>query len=170
MGCGTFGGTIYWPATIRFSIAFEASLRPSEGKEDTVLRRNIVSLRIGLSSVFVGDQGSALRFYTEVLGFVKKKDIPVGEFRFLTVASPQGPEGVELLLEPNSHPAAKAFQEAIYKDGIPAAAFFAEDVQREYERLEKRGVVFTMPPTKTELMTFAVFDDKCGNLIQLVQG
>ncbi|MFQ5792890.1 MAG: VOC family protein [Acidobacteriota bacterium] len=127
-------------------------------------------MRIGLSSVFVEDQCSALRFYTEVLGFVKKSDMPVGEFRFLTVASPEGREGIELLLEPNDHPAAKAYQEAIYKDGIPATTFFVEDVQREYERLDKLGVVFTTPPTKTEQMTFAVFDDTCGNLIQLNQG
>ena len=127
-------------------------------------------IRIGLSSVFVEDQGSALRFYTEVLGFVKKNDIPVGEFRFLTVASPDGPEGIELLLEPNDHSAAKAYQEAIYEDGIPATTFFVEDVQREYERLVGLGVVFTTTPTKMELMTYTVFDDTCGNLIQITQG
>ena len=136
--------------------------QPEDGRE--------AHIRIGLSSVFVEDQGSALRFYTEVLRFVKKNDIPLGEFRFLTVASPDGPEGIELLLEPNDHPASKAFQEAIYEDGIPATAFFVEDVQREYERLVELGVVFTTRPTKTELMTYAVFDDTCGNLIQLTQG
>ena len=126
-------------------------------------------IRIGLSSVFVEDQSKALQFYTEVLGFVKKTDIPVGEFRFLTVASPEGPEGIELLPEPNDHPASRVYQEAIYKDGIPATSFFAEDVQSEYERMKELGVVFTKPPTKTENMTFAVFDDTCGNLIQLHQ-
>ena len=125
-------------------------------------------IRIGLSSVFVEDQGSALRFYTEVLGFVKKNDIPVGGFRFLTVASPDGPEGIELLLEPNDHSA--AYQGAIYEDGILATTFFVEDVQREYERLAGLGVVFTTTTTKTELMTYAVLDDTCGNLIQITQG
>ena len=136
--------------------------QPEDGRE--------AHIRIGLSSVFVEDQGSALRFYTEVLGFVTQNDIPIGEFRFLTVTSPEGPEGIELLLEPNDHPASKAYQEAIYEDGIPATTFFVEDVQRVYERLVELGVVFTTPPTETDLMTYAVFDDTCGNLIQITQG
>lgn len=126
-------------------------------------------MRIGLSSIFVKDQESALRFYTGKAGFVKKRDIPVGEFRFITVVSPGESEGMELVLEPNAHPAARAFQEAIYRDGIPATAFFVRDVQAECERLEALGVVFKVPPTKTELATLAVFDDQCGNLIQIVE-
>ncbi len=127
-------------------------------------------MKIKLSSVFVDDQDKALRFYTEVLGFVKKADIPVGEFKWLTVVSPEGPDDLELLLEPNNNPAAKTYQEAIFEKGIPATSFFVEDVQQEYERMKQLGVAFRTEPTTMEWGTLAVFDDTCGNLIQLYQG
>ena len=124
-------------------------------------------MKIKLTSVLVDDQDKALKFYTEVLGFVKKRDIPAGEFKFLTVVSPEEPDGTELLLEPNENPAAKTFQKAIFEQGIPLAAFAVEDIQKEYERMKKLGVVFTMEPTKMGPVTQAVFDDTCGNLIQI---
>lgn len=126
-------------------------------------------MRIALTSVMVDDQAKAVAFYTDVLGFVVKQDIPMGEFRFLTVASPEGPEGVELLLEPNAHPAARVFQQAIYDDRIPATSFASDDIQQEYERLSGLGVVFRKPPTSMGPVTVAVFEDTCGNLIQLHQ-
>ena len=126
-------------------------------------------MKIKLNSVLVDDQDKALKFYTEVLGFVKKTDIPVGEFKFLTVVSPEEPDGTELLLEPNENPAAKTFQKAIFEQGIPLTAFAVEDIQKEYERMKKLGVVFTMEPTKMGPVTQAVFDDTCGNLIQIYQ-
>ncbi len=126
-------------------------------------------MKIKLNSVFVEDQDKALKFYTEVLGFVKKTEIPLGEFKWLTVVSPEEPDGTELVLEPNSNPAAKAFQSALVKQGIPLTAFAVEDVQKEYERMKKLGVEFTMEPTQTGPTTIAVFDDTCGNLIQLYQ-
>jgi len=126
-------------------------------------------MKIKLSSVFVDDQDKALKFYTEVLGFVKKTDLPVGGARWLTVVSPEGPDDIELLLEPNGNPAAKTFQKAIFEQGIPLTAFAVEDIQKEYQRMEKLGVVFVMKPTKTGEVTVAVFDDTCGNLIQLYQ-
>ena len=124
---------------------------------------------IKLSSIYVDDQDKALRFYTKVLGFVKKTDFPVGEFKWLTVISPEGPDDIELLLEPNDNPAAKAYQTAIYKQGISATAFAVTDIQLEYERLKNQGVKFTMEPTKIENTILAAFDDTCGNLIQLFQ-
>ena len=127
-------------------------------------------MKIKLSSVFVDDQDKALEFYTEVLGFVKKTDLPAGEFKWLTVVSPEGPDDLELLLEPNDNAAAKTFQKAMFEHGIPATAFAADDVQKEYERLKQRGVQFSMEPTKTEFGTIALFDDTCGNLINLYQG
>jgi len=116
-------------------------------------------MRIKLTSVFVDDQEKALKFYTEILGFVKKTDIPVGEFRWLTVVSPEEPEGTELLLEPNDNPAAREFQKALYNQGIPLTAFFVEDIQKEYERMKNLGVKFAQEPTKMETTTIAVFDD-----------
>jgi predicted enzyme related to lactoylglutathione lyase len=127
------------------------------------------SMKINLTSVLVDDQAKALRFYTEVLGFVKKTDFPAGEFRWLTVVSPEGSPEIELALEPNSHPAAKVFQMAIYDDGIPATSFASADVQKEYEKLTGLGVRFHRPPTSSGPATIAVFDDTCGNLIQLHQ-
>lgn len=126
-------------------------------------------MKISLTSVFVNDQDKALRFYTEVLGFVKKHDFPVGEFKWLTVVSPEGPDDVELLLEPNDNPAASTYQQAIYEQGIPGAAFAVDDVQEEYERLKKLGVAFTMEPTSAGEVIRAVLDDTCGNLILLYQ-
>jgi predicted enzyme related to lactoylglutathione lyase len=126
-------------------------------------------MKIKLSSVFVDDQDKALKFYTEVLGFVKKTDIPVGQYKWLTVVSPEEPDGTELLLEPSDNPATKTFKKAIFEQGIPLTAFAVEDIQKEYERLKKLGVRFTMEPTKTGPTTVAVFDDTCGNFIQLYQ-
>lgn len=127
-------------------------------------------MKIGLTSVFVDDQAKALKFYTEVLGFVTQMDFPVGEFRFITVSSPEGAEGVQLLLEPNAHPAARAYQAAIYADGISATSFFAADVQQEYARLSALGVVFTSAPESTPFGMQVVFDDTVGNWIQLNEG
>ena len=124
-------------------------------------------MRIALSSVFVDDQVKALRFYTEKLGFVKKTDMPLGQYRWLTVVSPTGSDDIELVLEPNAHAAAEAYQDAIRSDGIPATSFASSDVQAEYERLTARGVVFRTPPTEAGPTTIAVFEDTCGNLIQL---
>ncbi len=126
-------------------------------------------MKIQLSSVMVVGQDKALRFYTEVLGFVKKRDIPLGEARWLTVVSPEEPEGIELLLEPNGNPAAKTYQKAIFEQGIPLTAFAVDDIQKEYARLKKLGVEFTMEPTNMGMTTAAVFDDTCGNLIQIYQ-
>lgn len=126
-------------------------------------------MKFRLMSVFVNDQEEALTFYTDVLGFVKKHDVPLGQFKWLTVASPEEPDGVELLLEPNDNPAASAFQRAIFEQGIAAASFFVEDAQAEFERLKALGVRFTMEPTSMGPTTIAVFDDTCGNLIQLAQ-
>ena len=126
-------------------------------------------MKIKLSSVYVEDQDKALKFYTEVLGFVKNKEIPLGEFKWLTVVSPEEPDGTELVLEPNSNPATKTFQSAIFKQGIPLTAFAVEDIQKEYERMKKLSVMFSMKPTKTGPVTIAVLDDTCGNLIQLYQ-
>ena len=124
-------------------------------------------MRINVTSVYVDDQAKALAFYTDVLGFVKKNDVPVGEHRWLTVVSPEAPDGVELLLEPNAHPAAQAYQQALVEDGIPATSFAVDDVQAEFERLSSRGVTFVQPPTAMGPVTTAVFDDTCGNLIQI---
>ncbi len=124
-------------------------------------------MKIKLNSVLVDDQDKAFTFYTEVLGFVKKRDIPAGEFKWLTVVSPEEPGGTELLLEPNDNPAAKTFQKALFEQGIPLTSFAVQDIQKEYERLTRLGVVFSMEPTKMGPVTIAVFDDTCGNLIQL---
>jgi catechol 2,3-dioxygenase-like lactoylglutathione lyase family enzyme len=124
-------------------------------------------MRINLASVLVDDQDKAERFYTEVLGFSKKTEIPMGRHRWLTVVSPDDPEGVELLLEPDEHPAAKPFKQALVADGIPFTSFAVEDVEREYVRLIGLGVRFTQPPVEMGPATTAVFDDTCGNLIQI---
>ena len=124
-------------------------------------------MRINLASVLVDDQEKALRFYTDVLGFVKKHDIPLGEDRWLTVVSAQDPEGTELVLEPSSHPAVKPFKEALVADGIPYTSFAVDDVKAEYERLRGLGVRFTQEPVDMGPVTTAVLDDTCGNLIQI---
>jgi predicted enzyme related to lactoylglutathione lyase len=125
-------------------------------------------MQIRLVSVIVDDQEKALKFYTEVLGFTKKTDIPVGAHKWLTLISKEGPQ-VELALEANAHPAARAFQKAIFDDDIPLLTFFSKDVQKESEALSEKGVVFRVPPTEAAWGIYAVFEDTCGNLIQLHQ-
>jgi catechol 2,3-dioxygenase-like lactoylglutathione lyase family enzyme len=124
-------------------------------------------MRINVMSVLVDNQANALRFYTEVLGFVKKREIPLGEHSWLTVVSPDDRDGTELSLEPDEHPAARPFKQALVEDGIPFTSFAVDDVAAEYERLVGRGVQFTQPPTDMGTVTTAVFDDTCGNLIQI---
>ncbi len=124
-------------------------------------------MRITLTSVLVDDQDKALRFYTEVLGFVKRTEVPLGEHRWLTVVSPEAPDGVELVLEPDGHPAARPFKEALVADGIPYTSFTVADVHAETERLRALGVRFTQEPLEMGPVTTAVFDDTCGNLIQI---
>jgi glyoxylase I family protein len=126
-------------------------------------------MKIKLCSIMVENQTTALAFYTDVLGFRKSKDIPVGEFRWLTVVSPDGYPDVELVLEPNVNPAAKAFQEAMFKQGIPLAAFEVDDIAAEANRLKKKNVKFTMEPTQAGPVKLAIFADTCGNLIQMYQ-
>lgn len=126
-------------------------------------------MKIKLTSVIVDDQDKALKFYTEALGFVKKTDIPAGKFKWLTVESPEGPEGVELLLEPNENPAARMYQKALFKAGIPLTAFAVDDIQKEVKKLKKQGVVFRTEPEKKGQGAVAVFDDTCGNFIQIYQ-
>ena len=124
-------------------------------------------MKINLTSVLVDDQAKALAFYTDVLGFRKKTDVPLGDHRWLTVVSPDAPDGVELVLEPDEHPAAKPFKTALVEDGIPFTSFAVDDVEREYERLQGLGVHFTQPPAAMGPVTTAVLDDTCGNLIQI---
>ena len=126
-------------------------------------------MHIELMSVLVDDQDKALRFYTDVLGFEKKTEIPLGEHRWLTVVSPDDPDGIELVLEPDAHPAAKMFKEALVSDGIPYTSFAVDDVAAESARLERLGVRFTQQPAEMGPVTTAVFDDTCGNLIQIAQ-
>jgi predicted enzyme related to lactoylglutathione lyase len=128
-----------------------------------------VDVRIGWANVFVSDQRAALRFYTEVLGFTKKADMPVGEYSWLTVVSPDDPDGPELLLEPDGHPAVKPFKDALMEDGIPFTMFGVADVQAEYERLQGLGVRFTQPPLEMGQSIMAVLDDTFGNLIAIAQ-
>jgi catechol 2,3-dioxygenase-like lactoylglutathione lyase family enzyme len=127
-------------------------------------------MKIKLSSVLVDDQAKALTFYTEVLGFVMSKDVPLGAYRWLTVVSPDGPAEIELLLEPNQNPAALVFQKAIFDQGIPLTAFAVDDVRKEFERMKKLGVVFRSEPKVMGPTTIAVFEDTCGNLIQIYEG
>lgn len=126
-------------------------------------------MRIKLTSLMVDNQSKALKFYTEVFGFVKKHEIPMGEFSWLTVVSPEGPGDVELSLEPNANPAAKTFQDAMFQQGIPLAAFEVGDIQSEFKRLKGLGVAFTQDPTRMGPVTIAICADTCGNLIQLYQ-
>ncbi|MCQ8771102.1 VOC family protein [Streptomyces telluris] len=125
-------------------------------------------MKIHLSSVFVDDQEKALRFYTDVLGFVKKHDIPLGADRWLTVVSPEDPDGTELLLEPSGHPAVQPYKTALVQDGIPVTSFAVDDVQAEFDRMRELGVRFTQEPQEMGTVTTAVLDDTCGNLIQIV--
>ena len=126
-------------------------------------------MKIKLTSVYVDDQDKALRFYTEVLGFVKKADFSQGPFRWLTVASPEEPQGTELQLALNHNPAAKAYQQATFQQGQPAAMFYTEDLQADYERMKARGAEFTLPPKDVTASKIAMLNDTCGNLIQLVE-
>lgn len=126
-------------------------------------------MRIWVTSVFVDDQPKALDFYTGTLGFAKKADVPLGEYSWLTVVAPDDPDGVQLLLEPDQHPAARAVKAALVADGIPWTSFAVTDLAAEYERLRARGVVFTQEPADMGSVVTAVFDDTCGNLIQLAQ-
>jgi predicted enzyme related to lactoylglutathione lyase len=126
-------------------------------------------MKIKVMTIFVDDQDKALQFYTSVLGFVKKTDFSQGPYRWLTVASPEEPDGPELHLERNDNPAAKAFQQAQFQQGQPAAMFFVNDVQRDYERIRDLGAEFTMPPTRVTGSTIAMLKDACGNVIQLAQ-
>lgn len=126
-------------------------------------------MKINLTSVFVDDQEKAIKFYTEVLGFLKKFDFPVGEYKWLTVVSPELPDGAELLLEPNDNPAAQTYQKALFDQGIAAKAFEVDDIQAEYVRLQDLGVQFIMEPTNVGTATITMFDDTCGNLIQIYQ-
>ena len=127
-------------------------------------------MKITVTSIPVKDQAKALKFYTEILGFIKKHDIPIGADRWLTLVSPQEPDGVELLLEPNAeYPTMKALKESLVKDGIPFTQFQVDDVHAEYERLKDLGVLFTIEPTDMGMTIAAIFDDTCGNLIQIYQ-
>ena len=126
-------------------------------------------MKIGLTSIYVDDQDKALRFYTEVLGFVKKTDVTQGPYRWLTVASAEEPDGVELHLESNDNPAAKAYQQQMFEQGERAAMFYADDVQKEYDRMTAAGAEFTMPPTKVTGSTIAILRDTVGNLIQITK-
>jgi catechol 2,3-dioxygenase-like lactoylglutathione lyase family enzyme len=125
-------------------------------------------MRISLTTLFVDDQAKALAFYTDVLGFQKHHDVPLGDDSWLTVVSPSAPDGPELLLEPARHPAVQPYRDALVADGIPLAQFAVDDVAAEYDRLCEEGVEFTQPPTDLGTVTVAVFDDTCGNLIQIV--
>jgi predicted enzyme related to lactoylglutathione lyase len=126
-------------------------------------------MKIKLTSVYVNDQEKALRFYTEVLGFAKKADFSQGPFRWLTVTSPEDPDGTELQLALNDNPAAKAYQQARFQQSQPAAMFYTDDIKGDYERMRARGAEFTMPPTEVTASTIAMVNDTCGNLIQIVQ-
>ena len=148
--------------TAALGVAFGAHRAGARQTEGT-------TMRITLSGVFVEDQAKALEFYTNVIGFVKKEDIPVGQYRWLTVVSPQEPDGTELLLEPNENPAARTFQKSIFEQGIPATMFAVENIRAEFERLKSAGVTFTMEPTTMAGATIATFDDTCGNLIRIYQ-
>ncbi len=126
-------------------------------------------MKIKLSGVYVDDQEKALRFYTEVLGFVKKTDVRNGPYRWLTVASSEEPDGTELQLAPNDNPAAKAYQQAMFKQNQPAVMVFSDDLQADYERIKARGAEFTMPPTDVTASKIAMVNDTCGNLLQITQ-
>jgi predicted enzyme related to lactoylglutathione lyase len=160
------GATFVATATaVPFAPKQDAAVEETE-RADAEPRKGI---RIAFASIMVDDQDKAERFYTEVLGFMVKTNIDLGAARWLTVESPAGVDGVELLLEPDTHPAAKTFIKAVKADGIPWTTFPTDDVEREYERLKAKGVEFTVPPTTFGDNTIAIFDDTCGNLIQLHQ-
>ena len=126
-------------------------------------------MKVILNSIFVKDQDKALSFYTEKLGFIKKHDVSVGKFKWLTVVSPEDPDGTEVLLEPNDNPVSETYQKGVYEQEIPATSFDVENIQAEFEKLKRLGVRFAMEPTRMDKVTVAVFDDTCGNLIQIMQ-
>lgn len=126
-------------------------------------------MKIGVTTIYVNDQDKALRFYTDVLGFTGKADFTNGPYRWLTVASPEQPDGTELQLALNDNPAAKAYQQAQFQQGQPAAMFYTDDVKGDYERIKAKGAEFTMPPTDVTASTIAMLNDTCGNLIQITQ-
>ncbi|PWW32477.1 catechol 2,3-dioxygenase-like lactoylglutathione lyase family enzyme [Cytobacillus oceanisediminis] len=126
-------------------------------------------MKIIITSIFVQDQDKALEFYTKTLGFVKKHDVPSGAYRWITLVSSDEQDGTELLLEPNDHPAAKEYQQKLFADGIPVTMFGVADIRKEYKRLVEKGVKFTMEPAEMGKVTIAVFDDTCGNLIQMIE-
>lgn len=128
-----------------------------------------IDMKIIVTSIFVENQDKALEFYSETLGFVKKHDVPAGKFRWITLVSPDNQEGTELVLEPNDNQAAKDYQKRLFEQGIPVTMFGVDDIKKEHDRLLKHGVKFTMKPTEMGEITIAVFDDTCGNLIQLIQ-
>lgn len=150
-------------------LSFNITAIAQDNSESSELKKDGAVLKIKIASVLVDDQDKAEKFYTEVLGFIVKDNIPVGDFRWLTVVSPEDPEGTQLLLEPNANAAAKTFQKAMFDQGIPATLFFVTDVQKTYKELKGRGVKFTMQPTDVGTTIIAVFDDTCGNLIQIVK-
>src|SRR5271165_3467926 len=141
----------------------------SNAAESAIKTAGGTHMKIKLTSVYVDDQDKALRFYTEVLGFVKKTEVSQGPYRWLTVASPEDPDGTELQLALNNNPAAKAYQQAIFQQSQPAAMFFTDDVQADYERMKAAGAGFTMPPTDVTASIIAMLNDTCGNLIQITQ-
>jgi catechol 2,3-dioxygenase-like lactoylglutathione lyase family enzyme len=140
-----------------------------EKTKDSEVKKERTALKIKVASVFVDDQDKAEKFYTEVLGFEVKENVPVGEFRWLTVVSPDNRDGAELALEPNDNPAGKTFQKAIFDQRIPATMFFVEDLQKTYEKLVELGVVFKVKPTDMGGTFAAIFNDTCGNLIMIAQ-
>ena len=162
---GLFCGLFIWFVVSRVIIYHGEK----EDNELYTFHKKGINMKIKLSSIFVTDQERALKFYTEILGFVKKEDIPLGEYRWLTVVSPEGPDDLELVLEPNANSAAATYQKAIFEQGIPATSFASDNVQSEFEKLKKLGVEFKIEPTKAGPTTLAIFDDTCGNYIQLHQ-
>ncbi|SOC19518.1 predicted enzyme related to lactoylglutathione lyase [Ureibacillus xyleni] len=126
-------------------------------------------MKIIVTSIFVNDQEKAVKFYCDTLGFVKKHDVPAGEYRWIALVSPDNEHGTELILEPNNHPAAKDYQQRLFTEGIPVTMFGVDDIESEYQRLLDKGVKFTMKPTKMGDVTIAVFDDTCGNHLQIIQ-
>ncbi|MDG1417489.1 MAG: VOC family protein [Maricaulis sp.] len=146
----------------------KSGLSQSDHRPTPHLRRK-PPMKMYMKSVVVDDQAKALAFYTDILGFTVKEDIPLGEYRWITVVSPEEKDGIELALEPNAHAASRVFQDALMKDGIPFTAFSVDDIDAEYQRLCDAGVSFTQPPTKAGPVTLAVFNDTCGNLIQLIK-
>ena len=162
---GLFCGLFIWFVASRVITYYSEK----EDNELHIFHKKGINMKIKLSSIFVDDQDKALKFYTEILGFVKKEDIPMGEYRWLTVVSPEGPDDLELVLEPNANSAAATYQKAIFEQGIPATSFASDNVQEEFKKLKELGVEFKMEPTKAGDVILAIFNDTCGNYIQLHQ-